>query len=72
MFRVFDADGRLYADLIGLAGETASLVARQFNPIPSGVATLLSLQFSGRRRLMPRPEAAESRERFLYTLERLD
>jgi len=72
VFRAIDADGRFYADLIGLADETAPLVARQFSPIPSEVATLLSLQFTGGRRLMPRPKLAESRERFLSTLERLD
>ncbi len=72
VFRAIDADGRFYADLIGLADETAPLVTPQFNPIPSEVATLLSLQFSSGRRLMPRPKVAESRERFLNTLERLD
>ena len=72
VFRAIDADDRSFADLIGLADETAPLVARQFNPTPSEVATLLSLQFSGGRRIMPRPKLTESRERFLNTLERLD
>lgn len=72
VFRAIGADGHFYADLIGLADETASLVARQFNPIPSEVATLLSLQFKDGRRLMPRPMLTESRARFLNTLERLD
>ena len=72
VFRAIDADGLFYADLIGLADETTSLVAGQFNPIPSRVATLLSLEFSGGRPLVPRPKLAESRERFLSTLERLD
>lgn len=72
VFRAIDADGRFYADLIGLADETPSQVASQFNPIPAEVATLLSLQFSGGRRVIPRPKLTESRERFLNTLERLD
>lgn len=72
VFRALDANGRFYADLIGLADETASIVAGQFNPTPSAVATLLPLQFSGGRRLMPRPTLAESRERFLNTLKQLD
>ena len=35
VFRAIDAHGRCYADFIGLADETASLVARQFNPTPA-------------------------------------
>jgi nicotinate phosphoribosyltransferase len=72
IFRAIDADGRFYADLIGLADETTSVASREFNPLPSEVATLLSLQFTGGHRLMPRPTLVQSRERFLDTLEQLD
>ena len=35
VFRAIDADGRFYADLIGLADEIASLVAHQFDSVPA-------------------------------------
>jgi nicotinate phosphoribosyltransferase len=72
VFRAIDAHGSCYADLTGLAEETASLVASQFDPAPREISTLLSLQFSDGRRLMPRPILAQSRERFVNALERLD
>jgi hypothetical protein len=56
--------------MIGLADETASLVARQFNPTPvrSRDTPVSAIQ----RWSPPRPTLAESHERFLNTLERLD
>jgi nicotinate phosphoribosyltransferase len=72
VFRAADADGCFYADLIGLADETVLTVARQIDPSPSETVALLFPQFIDGHRLMPRPTLAESRQRFLETLERLD
>jgi len=72
LFRAVDAHGRFYADLIALADESGSSVARQFDPSPSESVPLLSLQFTDGHRLMPRPTLDESRQYFLEMLKRLD
>jgi len=72
VFRAIDADGGFYADLIGLADETASIVAHQFGPSRPRTIELLSLQFTDGRRVMPRPTLAESRQHFLDRLEQFD
>jgi nicotinate phosphoribosyltransferase len=72
VFRAVDAHGRFYADLIGLAHETAANAARQFDPRPLECVPLLSLQFTNGHRIMPRPTLPESRRQFLEALKRLD
>lgn len=71
IFRATEANGGFYADLLGLADETPTAVAREFNPAPASVATLLRKQFSAGRRIEPRPTLAESRERLLESMEKL-
>src|SRR5579875_117298 len=70
VFRAFDANGRFYADLIGLADERAA--AGEFDPLPAQVSPLLALQFSQGRRMMPRPTLAQSRAYFRDALAGLD
>lgn len=72
VFRARNAQGGFYGDIISLADEGATTVGREFKPAPSEVTPLLSRQFSGGRRLVPRPALPESRERFLDEIGRLE
>ena len=72
VFRARNAQGGCYGDIISLADEGATTVTREFKPAPSEVAPLLARQFSGGRRLAPRPGLADSREHFLESLGRFD
>ena len=72
VFRARNAQGGFYGDIISLADEGATTVAREFKPAPGEVTPLLVRQFSGGRRLAPRPTLSESRERFLDELGRFE
>jgi nicotinate phosphoribosyltransferase len=72
VFRARNAQGGFYGDIISLADEGATTVAREFKPAPSEVTPLLARQFSGGRRLATRPALSESRERLLDELGRLE
>lgn len=72
IFRAVNASGGFYADLIGLSDEGAVTVAREFKPAPSEVLPMLTLQMAGGHRVEPRATLAESRERLLHALGRLD
>lgn len=71
VFRAMEANGGFYADLLGLANETRTAIAREFNAAPAVVATLLQKQFSAGRRIEPRPTLAESRESLLESMGKL-
>jgi nicotinate phosphoribosyltransferase len=72
VFRALNAGGGFYADLIGLADEGITTVSHEFKPAPAEVVMLLERVFSGGRRLAPRPSLAESRERLLESMAKLD
>ncbi|MGH7933875.1 MAG: nicotinate phosphoribosyltransferase, partial [Candidatus Binataceae bacterium] len=72
VFRAINQKGGFYADLIGLADEGTTSVVREFKPAPVETTMLLTRHMSGGQRLMPRPELAESRARFLESLTKLD
>jgi len=72
VFRALNAGGGFYADLIGLADEGVTTVSHEFKPAPAEVVMLLERVFSGGRRLAPRPSLAESRDRLLESMAKLD
>jgi len=72
VFRAINAGGGFFADLIGLADEGTTTVAHEFKPAPAEVAAMLTRQFVAGRRVEPRPTLAESRERLLQSLARLE
>jgi nicotinate phosphoribosyltransferase len=72
VFRAFTPEGRIVGDRIGLASETISDAAREFEPAPEEVQPLLALQFSDGGRLMPRPTLAQARDQLHATLVALD
>jgi nicotinate phosphoribosyltransferase len=72
VFRAINASGGFYADLIGLDDEGTTTVAREFKPAPAEVSTMLTRQMVAGRRVEPRPTLAESRERLLQALARLE
>jgi len=72
VFRALNQNGGFYADMIGLADESAATVAREFKAAPAETVALLQKQFSGGRRIGPRPSLRESRERLLESMARLE
>jgi nicotinate phosphoribosyltransferase len=72
IFRAINANGGFYGDLIGLDDEGTTTVAREFKPVPTEVAAMLTRQMVAGRRVEPRPTLAESRERLLQALARLE
>jgi nicotinate phosphoribosyltransferase len=71
-FRAFNASGGFYADIIGLVDESAITVAREFKPPPAEVLPMMQRQFSDGHRIGPRPLLAESRERLLESMAKLE
>jgi nicotinate phosphoribosyltransferase len=71
-FRAFNTSGGFYSDLIGLADEGASTVAREFKPAPAEVVPMMQPHFSRGHRIGPRPSLAESRERLLESIAKLE
>jgi nicotinate phosphoribosyltransferase len=72
VFRAMNASGGFYADLVGLADEGSTTVAREFKSAPAEVAMMLQKQFTGGHRVGGRPALSESRERFLDAMARLE
>jgi nicotinate phosphoribosyltransferase len=72
VFRAANATGGFYADLIALAGEAGSAVAREFKPPPVETVELLYKAISSGQRVGPRPTLTEARERLLDALGRLE
>lgn len=72
VFRAINGNGGFFADLIGLADEGTTTVAHEFKPAPAEVAAMLTRQFVAGHRVEPRPTLAESRERLLQSLARLE
>jgi nicotinate phosphoribosyltransferase len=72
VFRALNESGGSFGDMIGLADEGITTVAREFKPAPAEVAMLLERTFSGGHRLAPRPTLTESRERLLESMAKLD
>ena len=64
--------GGFYADLIGLADESAVTAAREFKPAPAETASLLTRQFVNGHRLEPRPTLIDSREHWQRSLGQLE
>ena len=60
--------GGFYADLIGLADESAATASREFKPPPAETAELLIRQMANGRRIAPRPTLAEARDYLARTL----
>lgn len=71
-FRAFNANGGFYADAIALADEGATTVAREFKPSPAEVLPAMQRHFSQGHRIGPRPSLAESRERLLESMAKLE
>ena len=72
VFRALNDKGAPYADIIGLCEESADTITREFKPAPAKVATLLTSHLKDGRRQLPRPSLAESRERLLDSLGKLE
>lgn len=72
VFRASKDTGVLSGDIIGLCEESADTVTREFKPTPAKIATLLTLQMKDGQRQSPRPSLAESRERFVASLAKLE
>ncbi|HVN63903.1 MAG TPA: nicotinate phosphoribosyltransferase, partial [Candidatus Binataceae bacterium] len=72
IFRAIDELGGFYADIVGLADEDATAIAREFQRGAFKVAPLLSMHLKDGHRLTPRPTLAELREHFLQVLAKLD
>lgn len=72
LFRAFAPNGSFYADLVGIADEGATTVAREFKPSPARTVQLLELMVENGQRILPRPTLAEARERVMNGLTALD
>lgn len=72
VFRALNTNGAMYADLIGLSGETSSAVTREFKPAPGEVLALLENQMSAGVRVGPCSSLDEARERLALELGSLD
>ena len=71
-FRAFNANGGFYADMIGLADEGVTTVAREFKPVPAEVLPMMQRQFNDGYRSGPQATLAESRERLLLAMAKLE
>ncbi|HTT76567.1 MAG TPA: nicotinate phosphoribosyltransferase [Candidatus Binataceae bacterium] len=72
VFRAMNQAGGFYADLIGLADESAGTAAREFKPAPAEASGLLIRQFANDHRLEPRPTLDDSREHWRRSLSQLE
>jgi nicotinate phosphoribosyltransferase len=71
-FRAFNTNRGFFADVIGLADEGATTVAREFRPPAAEVQPMLQRQFNEGLRIGPRPALIESRERLLESMAKLE
>ena len=72
LFRAYAPSGSFFADLIGIADEGPTTVAREFKPIPAKTVRLMETVFDNGRRIMPRPTLAQARECLTKGLTALD
>jgi hypothetical protein len=72
VFRAFNSRAGFYADLIGLADEGGSTVGAEFNESPAETVPLLEKRMNGGNLVGTRPSLAESRERLLEAIGRLE
>ena len=71
-FRASNANGGFYADVIGLADEGVTSVAREFKPPPAEVLPMMQRRFNEGYRVGHRPALPESREHLLESLRQLE
>ena len=72
LFRAFNSQGVFYADLIGLAEESAATVARELRPAAHEIKEMLKLQMRGGARTGAIQSIGQVRERFLDSFARLE
>jgi nicotinate phosphoribosyltransferase len=72
LFRAYAPSGSFYADLVGIADEGGTTVAREFKPVPAKTVQLLETMVENGARIMPRPALSEARERVMNGLTALD
>jgi nicotinate phosphoribosyltransferase len=71
-FRAFNGSGGFYADMIGLADEGVTTVAREFKPSAAEVVPMMHRQFNEGYRIGPRPALVETREHLLESMAKLE
>jgi nicotinate phosphoribosyltransferase len=71
-FRGFSANGGFYADMIGLADEGVTTVAREFKPMAAEVLPMMQRQFIEGKRIGTVPPLSESRDRLLESMAKLE
>ena len=71
-FRAFNGNRGFYADMIGLADEGVTTVAREFKPSAAEVLPMMQRQFYEGYRMGSRPALSESRESLLESLAKLE
>jgi len=71
-FRAFNSNGGFYADVIGLADEGVTTVAREFKPASREVLPMMQPQFNEGYRIGQRPVLSETREQLLESLAKLE
>jgi nicotinate phosphoribosyltransferase len=71
-FRAFNSNGGFYADVIGLADEGVTTVAREFKPPSGEVLPMMQPQFNEGYRIGQRPALTETREQLLESLAKLE
>jgi nicotinate phosphoribosyltransferase len=72
VFRALNHDACPYADLIGLADESAGTASREFKPAPAETLELLTRQMTDGQRIAPRPTLTESRDYLAKAIAQLD
>jgi hypothetical protein len=72
VFRAFNSRAGFYADLIGLADEGGSTVGAEFNASPAETGALLQKRMDRGNLVGTRLALAESRERLLEAIGRLE
>jgi nicotinate phosphoribosyltransferase len=71
-FRAFNANRGFYADMIGLADEGVTTVAREFKSVPAEVLPMMQRHFSEGYRVGRRPPLSEARENLLESMAKLE
>ncbi|HTY54258.1 MAG TPA: nicotinate phosphoribosyltransferase [Candidatus Binataceae bacterium] len=72
VFRASNSAGAMSSDIIGLCEESADTITREFKAAPGKITSLLTSHLKDGQRQLPRPSLAESRERFVESLARLE
>jgi nicotinate phosphoribosyltransferase len=71
VFRALQEDGAFCSDMIGLADENETAVARELTSAPARMTAILHKQFGNGHRVGTHPALAEIREQFLSALAKL-